>query len=53
MRREATPYPAINEVGSGIFPATVASTQAQGMKTVAAFCEANGCGHDATIPLDG
>jgi hypothetical protein len=23
------------------------------MKTVLAFCETNGCGHDAIVPLDG
>lgn len=47
------PRRAYNEDGSEIPPATVASTRAQGIKTVAAFCEAQRCGHDATIPLDG
>jgi hypothetical protein len=41
-----------NEVGSEIPPAKVAATRAQDMKTVAAFCEAIRCSHDATILLD-
>jgi hypothetical protein len=46
------PRRAYNQDGNEIPPATVASTKRQGMKSVSAFCEANGCGHDATIPLD-
>jgi hypothetical protein len=44
---------AYNEDGSEIPPASVASTKAQGMRTVSAFCQANGCEHDAVAPLDG
>lgn len=47
------PRRAYDEHGNEIPPATVASTRAQGMNTVSAFCEARGCGHDATISLDG
>jgi hypothetical protein len=47
------PRRAYNEDGREIPPATAASTRAQGMKTVSAFCEAHGCGHDAIVPLDG
>jgi hypothetical protein len=47
------PRRAYNEDGSEIPPATVASTKAQGMSTVSAFCQANGCDHDAVVLLDG
>jgi hypothetical protein len=47
------PRRAYDENGNEIPPATVASTRAQGMNTVAAFCEAQGCGHNAIISLDG
>jgi hypothetical protein len=47
------PRRAYGENGNEIQPATVASTRAQGMNTVVAYCEAQGCGHGATIPLDG
>ncbi|MBO1905849.1 hypothetical protein J4G37_13215 [Microvirga sp. 3-52] len=47
------PRRAYNEDGNEIPPATVASTRAQSMTTVAAFCQANGCDHDATVPLHG
>jgi hypothetical protein len=47
------PRRAYNEDGSEIPPATVASTKAQGMSTVSAFCQASGCDCDAVVPLDG
>ena len=47
------PRRAYNEDGSEIPPATVASTKAQGMSTVAVFCQAHGCDHDAVVPLNG
>jgi hypothetical protein len=47
------PRSAYSEDGSEIPPATVTSTRAHGMKTVSAFCPANGCGHHADLPLDG
>lgn len=53
MRSSRNPRRACDENGREIQPATVASIRAQGMNTVAAYCEATGCGYDAIIPLNG
>lgn len=44
---------AYDENGDEIPPATVASTRTRGVKTVSAFCQAQGCDYDAAIPLEG
>lgn len=47
----SSPRRAYDQNGNEIPPATVASTKAQGMTTVFAFC--NECGHDAVVPFKG
>ena len=49
-RNPRRPY---DENGKEIRPVTVASSRASGLNTVAAFCEARGCHHDAVISLNG
>jgi hypothetical protein len=44
---------AYDEQGKEITPATVASVQALGLNTVAAFCERRGCERSAVVSLDG
>jgi hypothetical protein len=53
VRAPRNPRRAYDQDGNEIPPATVASTRAHGMSSVAAFCEAQGCGHDAVISLEG
>src|SRR4051794_9835845 len=52
-RPPRSPRRAYDENGTEIPLATVASTRTLGMNTVMAFCEAQGCFHDAIVPLDG
>ena len=52
-RPPRNPRRAYDENGIEIPPATVASTRAEGMKTVLAFCEAQECRHDAVVALEG
>ena len=47
------PRRAYDEHGKEIPPPTIASSRASGLNTVAAFCEARGCHHDAVISLEG
>ncbi|HET6262487.1 MAG TPA: hypothetical protein VFG99_09650 [Chloroflexia bacterium] len=53
MRAPRNPRRAYDQDGNEDPPATVASTYALGMSSVMAFCEVQGCGHDAVIPLEG
>ena len=52
-RPPRNPRRAYDENGNEIPPASVGRSKADGHRTVAAFCEAQGCGHHAVIPLDG
>src|SRR4051812_39810791 len=53
-RPPRNPRRAYDENGNEIPPATIASTRAAlGVNTVMAFCEAQGCSHDAVVPLNG
>lgn len=50
---QRNPRRAYDENGREIPPPTIASSRASGLNTVAAFCEARGCHHDAVISLKG
>jgi hypothetical protein len=52
-RPRRNPRRAYDENGREIPPVTVAASRASGLHTVAVFCEARGCHHDAVISLDG
>jgi hypothetical protein len=51
-KRHRNPRRAYDENGKEIPPVTVAASRASGLHTVAAFCEARGCHHDAVVSLD-
>lgn len=52
-KQPRNPRRSYDENGNEIPPATVASSLAEGFKTVMAYCEAEGCFHGAEVPLDG
>jgi hypothetical protein len=53
VRAPRNPRRAYDQDGTEIPPAIVASTRGLGMNSVMAFCEAQGCFHDAVVALEG
>jgi hypothetical protein len=51
-KQPRNPLRAYDEQGKEIAPATVASTRALGLNTVAAFCEKRGCERSAVVSLN-
>jgi hypothetical protein len=47
------PRRSYDENGNEIPPMTLASMRAHGVRSIDAFCQASGCGHEATINVDG